>query len=341
MALHIMQNPVRLAVIALLAIGLAACSGTSESGREGGGEGGSEHRQGGEGREGGGGEGSGEHGAGGEGGEGAETGGDGEESGRRYGLTDTFDMTRNGARLVLRYDAASQTFRGTVTNTTNATLRQVRVEVHAIGAQELGPTKPTDLAPGQTILVSLDAAGQTFTQWSPHPEVGVPSSPVDPTGTSTFTPSLGGWAVVGGVDLGIEHKGHGLSAQHAWQGGAWTSSLSPPGPQHQPTGNATWNGKWVGYHASDPGIASGNANVTVTLGSGAPTEADLSLQGVPTLGTLRWNDMPVSGGRFMGSTTANSNNYDAVGQFGGAHQAGVVGHATGPDFRSVFYGNKN
>ena len=74
---------------------------------------------------------------------------------------------------------------------------------------------------------------------------------------------------------------------------------------------------------------------------GTATQADLSLQGVPTLGTLRWNDMQVTGGRFTGSTAANSNSYDAVGQFGGANQVGVVGHATGPDFRSVFYGNKN
>ena len=79
--------------------------------------------------------------------------------------------------------------------------------------------------------------------------------------------------------------------------------------------------------------------MTVTLG--AITEADLTLQGVPTLGTLQWDDMPVSDGRFMGSTAANSNNYDAVGQFGGANQAGVVGHASGTDFRSVFYGNKD
>ena len=51
--------------------------------------------------------------------------------------------------------------------------------------------------------------------------------------------------------------------------------------------------------------------------------------------------MQVTDGRFMGSTAANSTNYDAVGQFGGANQAGVVGHASGTDFRSVFYGNKD
>ncbi len=59
------------------------------------------------------------------------------------------------------------------------------------------------------------------------------------------------------------------------------------------------------------------------------------------LGTLQWSGMPVCDGRFMGSTTANSNTYAAEGQFGGAGQAGVVGHASGPAFRSVFYGEKD
>ena len=33
--------------------------------------------------------------------------------------------------------------------------------------------------------------------------------------------------------------------------------------------------------------------------------------------------------------------YEAVGQFGGPSQAGVVGHAFGSDLASVFYGEKN
>ena len=148
--------------------------------------------------------------------------------------------------------------------------------------------------------------------------------------------------MVGGVDLGIEHQGYGLRAWYDPSDGM--PHLSPdPAPQHQPTGAATWAGQWVGYHASDPAIGTGAASVTVTLGTGtgAAAEADLSLQGVPTLGTLQWDDMPVAGGRFMGSTTANAQRYDAVGQFGGVNQAGVVGHATGSDFQSVFYGEKN
>ena len=48
-------------------------------------------------------------------------------------------MVRAGARLVLRYDAATQTFVGTVENTTSVTLSQVRVEVHLSNGVELGP----------------------------------------------------------------------------------------------------------------------------------------------------------------------------------------------------------
>ena len=319
----------------LLAIGLAACSTASESGREGGGEGAETGEVGGEGP--------GEHG---EGGEGSESGGEGgEESGVGIDLGVTYDRVRNGARLILRYDAASETFRGTVTNTTAATLTQVRVEVHLRpSGPELGPTEPRDLAPGETIMVNLDATGQNFTQYSPHSETGTPSSPVDPAGTSIFTPALAGWAVIGGVDVGIEHTGHGMSARHEWLNGAWTSRLSPdPAPGHQPTGAATWSGAWVGYHGSSPAIATGDASVRVTLGTGGngATEADLTLEDVPVLGTLAWDDLPVTGGRFTGSTTANSQAYDATGQFAGPNQAGVVGHATGPEFRSVFYGDKD
>lgn len=43
------------------------------------------------------------------------------------GPGDTYDVVRAGARLVLLYEAATQTFSGSVTNTTSATLRRVSV----------------------------------------------------------------------------------------------------------------------------------------------------------------------------------------------------------------------
>ena len=252
-------------------------------------------------------------------------------------------MVRAGARLVLQYDAATQTFKGTVTNTTGATLSRVRVEVHLSNGVELGPTTPVDLAPGETRDVSLPAPGQTFATWSAHPEVGSGSgataSASRVAALETSASSLGGWATMDGVPLGVEHQEYGLRAWFTEDDGVWTPHLSPSAPQHQPTEAATWTGEWAGYYGNDPAISTGEARVTVTLGNG--TQASLTLDDVPTLGTLQWDDMPVSDGRFSGSlTTQNSGTYEAVGQFGGPGQAGVAGHATGTDLRSVFHGQK-
>ena len=105
-------------------------------------------------------EGSGEHGA------------EGEESGTRLTLDQTYDAVRNGARLILRYDAGANAFVGTVQNTTEGTLPMVRVEVHLSNGTELGPTTPVDLAPGETSKVMLNAMTTAFTGWTAHPEVG-------------------------------------------------------------------------------------------------------------------------------------------------------------------------
>ena len=98
--------------------------------------------------------------------------GEGEESGQQFAKDETYDQVRNGARLILNYDPNTNTFVGTVENTTNQTVSKVRVEVHLSNRIELGPTTPTDLAPGQKINVELSAAGQDFNKWSAHPEVG-------------------------------------------------------------------------------------------------------------------------------------------------------------------------
>ena len=131
---------------------------------------------GGEGAEGSGGEGAGGegHGPGGEGsgGKGSESGGEEGSSANALALDETFDMVRGGARLILSYDATSNTFTGTVENTTSTVLRRVRVEVHLSNGTELGPTTPVDLAPGQVMAVTLPATAAPFTGWTPHAEVG-------------------------------------------------------------------------------------------------------------------------------------------------------------------------
>ena len=101
------------------------------------------------------------------------TGGGGdEESGTQYGISETYNETRNGAHLILSYDSQRESFIGTVENTTDGTLQQVRVEVHLSNGIELGPTTPVDLQPGERREVILTSTNTSFLRWSAHPEVG-------------------------------------------------------------------------------------------------------------------------------------------------------------------------
>ena len=97
---------------------------------------------------------------------------EGEESGTELALDAQYDNTRNGARLILAYDAQTNSFKGTVENTTNETLKQVRVEVHLSNGKELGPTPAADLAPSEKREVQLIATSTDFDGWTAHPEVG-------------------------------------------------------------------------------------------------------------------------------------------------------------------------
>ena len=104
----------------------------------------------------------------------AHTGGEGTEGSGAdsLALDETFDAVRSGARLILKYDAPSNSFEGTVENTTNGVLGRVRVEVHLSNGTELGPTTPTDMAPGEVATVNLPATQALFTGWTAHAEVG-------------------------------------------------------------------------------------------------------------------------------------------------------------------------
>ena len=118
-------------------------------------------------------EGSGEHGSGGEGGD-ESIEADSEEGDDANALApdETYDAVRSGARLILEYDAASNSFKGTVENTTEGVLDRVRVEVHLSNGTELGPTTPTNMAPGEVVTINLPATLASFTGWTAHAEVG-------------------------------------------------------------------------------------------------------------------------------------------------------------------------
>ena len=132
------------------------------------------------------------------------SGGEDEESGQQFAKGETYDNVRNGARLILNYDPNTSAFVGTVENTTNQTLSQVRVEVHLSNGTELGPTTPKDLAPGEKMDVILDATGENFSTWGAHPEVG-----------------SGGGSESGGEGEGSgEHDGQGEGGgEHGGEGG--------------------------------------------------------------------------------------------------------------------------
>ena len=170
-----------------------------------------EHGSRGEGR----GEGSGEHGGRGESGsDGSEGGAAGsEEGGNALALDETFDMVRAGARLIMSYDAAANAFVGSVANTTDATLTRVRIEVHLSNGIELGPTTPTDLAPGEILDVVLPASTQSFDGWTPHAEVGA---------------SEGGGEGSGEHGSGGEGSGEGSSESGSGEGSGESGDPSSP-----------------------------------------------------------------------------------------------------------------
>ena len=95
-----------------------------------------------------------------------------EESGVELALDETYDKVRKGARLIMNYDSQSNTFKGSVENTTDELLKQVRVEVHLSNGKELGPTPASDLKPGEKRDVALVVTIKDFDRWTAHPEVG-------------------------------------------------------------------------------------------------------------------------------------------------------------------------
>ncbi len=151
------------------------------------------------------------HGPGGEGGSesGGESGASGSEEGSGVMLAqnETFDAVRGGARLILNYDAAGNAFTGTVENTTNNTLSNVRIEVHLSNGTELGPTTPVDMRPGEMYAIEMPATQEAFTGWIAHAEVGGGEGGGE-HGSGSGSES-GGEHGSGGRESGGEHGGRG------------------------------------------------------------------------------------------------------------------------------------
>ena len=163
----------------------------------------------------------------------------------------TFDAVRGGARLVLNYDAPSNSFTGTVENTTSSVITRVRIEVHLSNGTELGPTTPVDLAPGEVISVNLPSTAASFTSWIAHAEVGS-----EPEGGSSAGESGGAES---GPD-GPEGQESGGASGEAAREVAMSSPITPL--------DQTWNGVLGGLAVSaryDVATQSVQAQVQNTL----------------------------------------------------------------------------
>ncbi|MCY3557589.1 MAG: hypothetical protein OXH13_02945 [Chloroflexi bacterium] len=131
-------------------------------------------------------------------------------------LDEVYDEVRGGARLILSYDAGSNSFVGTAENTTNQVLTRVRVEVHLSNGTELGPTTPTDLAPGEMIAITLPATVEPFDGWVAHAEVGSGEGESGHGGSGESGHESGGEhgsSGESGSESGGEHGGRGESGQ--------------------------------------------------------------------------------------------------------------------------------
>lgn len=65
--------------------------------------------------------------------------GEGKEDGTQYGKSDVYDAMKHGTHLILKYDLESNSFIGTVENTSEKLIHRVRVEVHLSNGTELRP----------------------------------------------------------------------------------------------------------------------------------------------------------------------------------------------------------
>jgi hypothetical protein len=99
-------------------------------------------------------------------------GGENEEDGTQLQKNETYNVTKKGIQLVLKFDKKSNSFKGFMQNITRKTIEKARVEIHLSNGKELGPTKPINLKPNQKQELSIKATKASFVSWSTHAEIG-------------------------------------------------------------------------------------------------------------------------------------------------------------------------
>lgn len=164
-------------------------------------------------------------------------------------------------------------------------------------------------------------------------------------GDSMDMVDLGQWDdfIVGGRDVGYMNSTHGLDVQYDTAGENPAITASSPG---QPTVSGTWTGMWKAVTGAQlDGYDDGTAEIDVAI-QGSTVEATLTYNDVSGFGTVTADPAVVSAtGHFAPSQTVDVQGVPTVfggeGQFGGTDQRGVAGYIRGPNFRSVFYGDRD
>ncbi len=91
------------------------------------------------------------------------------------GLNKRSDPVRHvqgGARMILAYDPQNRSIKGHVENTTDQTLKRVRVKVRLSNGVKFGPTRAVDLPPRTTQEIKFAEIDGDFAGWTAHVEVG-------------------------------------------------------------------------------------------------------------------------------------------------------------------------
>lgn len=209
------------------------------------------------------------------------------------------------------------------------------------------PSSAPSMDTPSTDTPSMEAEGNGDTADAPDMEAGGNGDTAGTPEAPAPVADLGAWTKirVGGYAVGITHDGHDLFARYDL--GGVNPRLSASAPAHQPTASATWTGRWEAYYGEELESRDvGSARVRVSV-AGGQTAATLTYSGIniPAVpGSITTPAAAVTDGRFAPSATitvaGEQLSFAGQGQFGGTAQQGVVGYIGGPDFRSVFYGEK-
>ena len=84
--------------------------------------------------------------------------------------TDTFEYIDKGVSIVVDWDEATTSFKGSFENTNVDPVKKVSVEIYLDNGNEL-KSEEFPMAAGEIVPFTVSATGETFSIWSPDLEV--------------------------------------------------------------------------------------------------------------------------------------------------------------------------